>query len=428
MQTFLSSETPRIVSKRQVLMIAGVPGTRGWHLAKALHLQGYFVTFVIQDNVHRRLGKSIHVGNREGIRTISVPTLRPYLPWEGVPLKLLINIFDAFFLVFSFPFVGAVDIVYSLGVHPLVDIFGFMIKRFRHATIVVDVSDTEREALASVPMNGVLRSVLYRTLGTISSILYSSVDAIVGYTQSTKSIITAYTHKEIHVVYNVVDTNQFSPIPRQVAFDTVLSKVPQFIKLKDKFVVLYAGIMGPLQDLERVISAAKVTNSKKIVFLFVGEGEDKKRLKHLANELQLNNVLFINNQPWELMASIINCADLCLLPLRSDPMLGTVLPKKIFEYSACGKPIISFCPRGEVTSLVQKWQAGMIANPEDPEELVSVVHTLSTDKFLIQEMGHNARKMAEASSLKVAGENLERIFDDSVALLERPRVRHSTLR
>lgn len=401
-------------------MVAGVPGTRGWHLAKALSLQGYSVSFIIQDNVHRNLGKPIRASNREGIRTITVPTLRPYLPWEGVPLKLLINIFDAFFLIFSLPFIGSVNVVYSLGVHPLVDIFGFLVKRLKHAAIVVDVSDTEREALSSVPMNGLLRSVLYRTLGTITSLLYNNVDAIIGYTQSTKRIISAYTKKNIRVLYNVVDTRQFTPMSKQEAIDSLASRLPQFRTLKDKFVVLYAGIMGPLQDLERVIDAAKCVTSDKITFLLVGEGEDKARLKNLANKLERQNVMFINNQPWELMARITNCADLCLLPLRTEKMLGTVLPKKVFEYAACGKPIVSFCPNGEVTTLVEKWQAGVVVDPGQPRELASSIESLSSNKPQLETMSRNSREMAEASSLEVAGRDLSLIFDKCLTLALTP--------
>jgi glycosyltransferase involved in cell wall biosynthesis len=192
----------------------------------------------------------------------------------------------------------------------------------------------------------------------------------------------------------------------------MLSKLPRIASTKSKFIVLYLGMMGLLEELDRVIIAAeKLKNQEKIVFLFIGEGEEKRRLVKLAEEKNLKNVLFIDKQHWELMPYVINIADLCLVSLMSHPFMGTILPKKVFEYLACGKPIVSFCPVGEVTNLVEKWNAGVAVDPADIDGLAAVIINRSQNLSLNKIEGRNARIIAEKRfSLAEIGKKLDEIL------------------
>jgi len=61
-----------------------------------------------------------------------------------------------------------------------------------------------------------------------------------------------------------------------------------------RFVVLYAGNLGLSQGLENIISAAEIlAGNNDIMFVFVGDGADKKRLQHLVKMKKLTNVVFI---------------------------------------------------------------------------------------------------------------------------------------
>jgi hypothetical protein len=55
---------------------------------------------------------------------------------------------------------------------------------------------------------------------------------------------------------------------------------------------------------------------------------------------------------------------LCLL-LTDGPEAGRVIPAKLFEYMATGKPILAIAPDGEVTQLLRTFPAAFAFSPSD---------------------------------------------------------------
>ena len=59
---------------------------------------------------------------------------------------------------------------------------------------------------------------------------------------------------------------------------------------------------------------------------------------------------------------------------------GTALqvPGKLFEYLAFRRPILTLAPRGATTDIVERHRLGVVADPEDPEEIAAVLADLLT--------------------------------------------------
>ncbi|MDA9729437.1 glycosyltransferase family 4 protein [SAR86 cluster bacterium] len=105
--------------------------------------------------------------------------------------------------------------------------------------------------------------------------------------------------------------------------------------------ILYAGNIGKGQALEKIIPALVTALPDKYKFTIIGDGGGLKKLK---NETKLHcdgEIQFIEPLPREELINYYKKADILFLHLNDLKSLDRVLPSKIFEYGATGKPILA---------------------------------------------------------------------------------------
>jgi glycosyltransferase involved in cell wall biosynthesis len=104
---------------------------------------------------------------------------------------------------------------------------------------------------------------------------------------------------------------------------------------------LYVGAHGMAHHLEIVLEAARELISwKDIVFLLVGDGAERSRLVAMRDEMTLQNVVMLDQQPKERMPDLWSLSSVRLVLLKKSDLFKTVIPSKIFESLALEKPII----------------------------------------------------------------------------------------
>ena len=105
--------------------------------------------------------------------------------------------------------------------------------------------------------------------------------------------------------------------------------------------LLYAGNVGEGQGLELIIPGLAKTISNDWKIIIIGSGGTIKKLKNEVNKMKLNNVFFFNPVPRTELLFYYKEATCLLLHLNVYPSLDKVLPSKLMEYGATGKPIIA---------------------------------------------------------------------------------------
>jgi hypothetical protein len=108
---------------------------------------------------------------------------------------------------------------------------------------------------------------------------------------------------------------------------------------KEKINVLYAGNIGDGQALDRIIPEIANHFTNKMIFTIVGSGG---RIKKLSDKIRDNNIAnVILKSPIDRNDLIIEYenADVLFLHLNDLNAFKRVVPSKIFEYAALGKPI-----------------------------------------------------------------------------------------
>lgn len=114
--------------------------------------------------------------------------------------------------------------------------------------------------------------------------------------------------------------------------------------LEDDYAVLFMGWIYPFSGLKEVISelARYKDLYPNLKLLIVGEGDYYKELKDLANLSNLGDrIIFTGWRPYTEIPELIASSDICILPAYNNEVMRDIVPIKIYEYLAMGKPVIS---------------------------------------------------------------------------------------
>lgn len=137
-----------------------------------------------------------------------------------------------------------------------------------------------------------------------------------------------YPHHEFEVFTNGID-DQF-----------LKAKFKRCPKTKtEKLTVVYAGNIGEGQGLHNIIPELAKNFSGKLLFKIVGDGG---RVQELASALKssgCHNVVLLPPVKRDKLFAIYQSADILFLHLNDFDAFKKVLPSKLFEYAATGKPI-----------------------------------------------------------------------------------------
>lgn len=144
--------------------------------------------------------------------------------------------------------------------------------------------------------------------------------------------------------------------------------------------------------------------------ILVGDGEERGALEALSRELGLGErVTFtgFRENPWALMRR----ADLFVLPSRTE-----AAPNVLAEALALGLPVVACrCSRG-VEEYLQPGPAGLLAEPENIEELAARIHAVLTDDALRERLRRAARRKAReleaGSGTEAYGRMLRSVLDE----------------
>jgi glycosyltransferase involved in cell wall biosynthesis len=105
----------------------------------------------------------------------------------------------------------------------------------------------------------------------------------------------------------------------------------------------------------------------------------------------LRNVRFVPQQPREKIPAFIQASDLCLVLLRKADVFKTVIPTKMLEFMACGRPVI-LAVDGQAREVLQQAQGGLFIEPENATALVEAIERLYHDVELRRVLGCSGRR------------------------------------
>lgn len=374
----------------------GAPAARVAELSRLWAGQGHDVTVltgfpnhptgIVPAEYHRKLRRLITRERVDGINVVRTWLL----PFPNRKSYERILNYGSFCLSAAATgvFLPRPDMVIATSPQLLVGLSGWWIARCKRTPFILEIRDLWPESLAAVGIT-TADSLLHRGLAKIAGFLYRASDHIVVVTHAFEDYLVKHwqvPRDKISVVENGVDSGLFGP-------NCGDASIPKELGLEGKFVVSYIGTIGLAHGLETLVEAASQLQSAapEIVFLLVGEGAEKQRLKCLLRERRLDNVHLLGQQPRERIPAYICASDACLVLLKKSELFQTVLPTKMLEFMACARPVILGVD-GEARKILQTAGAGLYVEPENPAELAKAVLHLAGDPSLRESLGRSGRR------------------------------------
>jgi len=113
---------------------------------------------------------------------------------------------------------------------------------------------------------------------------------------------------------------------------------------KNDFVLLFMGWLYDFSGLKEVaLGLAKIEKGEpNLKLLIVGEGDLYAELKRIQQEYNLQDRIILTGwQPYERIPEFLTASDLCLFPAHDNEVTHNIVPIKMYEYMAAGKPVIA---------------------------------------------------------------------------------------
>ena len=271
-------------------------------------------------------------------------------------------------------------------------------RRFR-APLVMEVRDLWPESLIAVGASR-SRSPLVGVLEWLATALYRSAAHIVTVTDAQRAAIVAggVPSERVTVVPNGVDR----AFLETGAAAHCATGCPKESQQDERFVITYIGTIGMAHHLETLLeAAAHLRQDSRFVFRLVGEGARRQALEAQARAAGLSNVEFCGEQPRGDVPRWIGQSSACAVLLRRDEVFRTVVPSKILEIMAVGRPIL-LGVQGEASALVARAGAGVLLEPENPVQLVAAIRSLAQNPALCRSMGENGRRFVAREFVREA--------------------------
>ena len=248
----------------------------------------------------------------------------------------------------------------------------YVIARRFGVPFVLEVRDLWPESIVAVGAVG--RGALIRLFEALARHLYRHADHIVVVTDAFAREVVALgaPAENVSVLKNGADLDVYgAPLDagRLAALRTELG-------FDGWFVAAYMGTIGMAHRADVMLDAA--ARCPDVLFVVIGAGAKRAALAKRAAALALPNFRLIDKQPKAIMPYLLALTDVSVVHLSDTPLFETVIPSKIFEAMAMGRPV-ALGVRGEAQQIVEASGAGVAFVPEDADALAGAVCRLRDD-------------------------------------------------
>ncbi len=201
-----------------------------------------------------------------------------------------------------------------------------------------------------------------------------------------------YPLDKMAVVHNTPDINNFANVK------TGAASPPKTFA--------YHGTMTAQRGLD-ILVAGFIAAAKKnadIQLLLAGDGESYADLVGQAKASEVSDrIHFTGRYKFEDLADLYGQTDVGAIPQPPDESCNHTVPNKLYDYLACGKPVI-VSPAAPLKRIVEETETGIALDSCTPEEMAKAIERISH---------MDLRKMAE-NGIRVAKQKMNWSYDSEV--------------
>lgn len=164
----------------------------------------------------------------------------------------------------------------------------------------------------------------------------------------------------------------------------------------DDVVVSFVGTVGMAHDLGTILEVAGRMRTARpdVRFVIVGDGAELPALRERARTAGLTNVTFTGLVSRDKTPHCLAATDISLVTLKRSEAFKSVLPSKMFESMAAGKPIV-LAVEGEAARLLARAGAGVATPPGDAAAMYDSLLGLVSDPARRRALGDAGARFVE---------------------------------
>lgn len=329
---------------------------------------------------------------KEDMNGIEVIRVWSYIASNSGFTKRVLDYVSFAFMAFGVGLFKKQDIIIATSPQFFTTWAAYALSKIKRKPWIFELRDLWPESIKTVGAMKQGRAI--DMLEKIELALYRDANKVVVVTDAFKTnlINRGIDAEKIEVVTNGSNMELFYPREKD-------KEVLKELNLEGKFIVGYIGTHGMAHSLDFIMHSIGNIKDEDIHFLFIGDGAMKKTIVEIANNLELNNVTFLNPVSKEEVPKYLSVVDVSLAPLKKEDNFKTVIPSKIFEASAMLKPTL-LGVEGQAQEILETYGAGVCFEPENKEDFIEKVLSLKNDKQLYSTYQTGCKELANSFDRK----------------------------
>lgn len=300
---------------------------------------------------------------------------------ESYNINFLGRLWGYFSFVFAsiyaglFKVTGKYDVILVTSPPLFVGITAYLLSIFKRIPMVFEVRDLWPESAIDT---GVLKnSIIIKLTYWFERFIYKKATLINVLTPAFREKLIEEKSVPKEKVIFIPNAADFSISDGILESDFDREKFRKQHGFNDKKVIIYVGAHGVANHLIQVIETAELIQKElpEVLFLLIGGGMQKDKLKEEVNKRNLKNIRFLDPVPKKEVFKYILASDFGSSVLKKVDTFKTIYSNKTFDYMACKRPIFMLID-GVSRKLVEDAACGVYVEPENPSDYVSKIKLL----------------------------------------------------
>lgn len=177
---------------------------------------------------------------------------------------------------------------------------------------------------------------------------------------------------------------------------------------EDDLVLFFMGWLYEFSGLREVAEEllAKQNQYEKLRLLIVGKGELWDYLREKAERDPNRRIVLLDWQPYDRIRDLISASDICILPAHNIEIMQNIVPIKIYEYMAMGKPVLATDLNG---LRIEFGEENGVTYVHCPEEILSRAIRMQLNDRITEE-GLRARRFVQSRDWKLIVDDFEKVI------------------
>lgn len=381
------------------------PLARQTYFAKNLMAMGHKVTIISASTVHNSDLDLITDGSKwkrevvDGIDHVYIKCCH----YKGNGLRRIYNMSE---FAWKLPSVckklDKPDVIVATSMPPMSCAKGVEIAKNYGIPAIAEIADLWPESIVAYGIAKASNPIII-CLRKLEKWIYKNADAIVFTMENAYQYIidqgwqNEIPKSKVHYINNGIDLELFDYNKKHYQIDD------EDLKNPDTFKVVYTGSIRRVNNLGRVLDAAKLVTNERVRFLIWGYGDELETLERRVREEEIRNVIFKGGVEKKYIPYIVSNSDLNLMhggdvnhdKNENKTNLGKygISPNKLFDYFASGKPV--FTDFNDCYNPASNYDLGYIVKDDSSRGIAFEIDELAQlDSKELQRLGDNARKAA----------------------------------